>query len=265
MNKTIHFISGLPRSGSTLLCNLLNQNPEFGVTGTSGILGVVAQIRNTWNMSSELLASATDEQKMNVMKGALQGYFKDFEQEIVFDKSRGWTGYIEMAEKLIGDVKIVACVRDLTDILASFEKVYRKNSGTNIFPQEKQFPVEWLTVEGRTGVMVRGDQPVGSAWSRLKDALQRGHENKIHLVEFVDLTTDPEGTLKKIYEFLAKPYYKGHDFNKVEQTIFENDLFHGMGKDLHTIKSKVKPVVSDARKVLGEETFRKFSNQEFWR
>jgi len=30
--KQVFFISGLPRSGSTLLCNILAQNPEFFVT-----------------------------------------------------------------------------------------------------------------------------------------------------------------------------------------------------------------------------------------
>jgi len=33
--KTVHFVSGLPRSCSTLLCNLLAQNPRVHATPTS--------------------------------------------------------------------------------------------------------------------------------------------------------------------------------------------------------------------------------------
>ena len=263
--KKIHFISGLPRSGSTLLCNILDQNPAFGVTGTSGVLGIVTQIRNTWNQSSELLASAEDAQRISTMRGALQGYFETYTEDILFDKSRGWTGYVEMAEMLTdSDVKIIACVRDMTDILASFEAVFRKNAGTGIFPQERQFPVDWITPEGRSSVMVRGDQPVGSAYNRLKDALHRGHGDKIHLVEFQELTTEPAKTLRGIYKFLGYKYYR-HNFKNVEQTIFENDLFHGMGKDLHKIRKEVKPRISNARKILGDQLYKQFSNQEFWR
>lgn len=265
MRKRIHFISGLPRSGSTLLCNILNQNPDFSVTGTSGILGILVQIRNTWNQSSELLASASEEQKIRTMQGCLRGYFDQYDTEVCFDKSRGWTGYMEMAEALEGDVKIIATVRDLTDILASFEKLFRKQAGTGVFPQEKAFPVDWTTLEGRMKVLVRADQPVGSSFNRLRDAFQRGYKDKIHIVEFTELTSDPEETVKKIYDFIGRPYYKLHDYDNVKQTIFENDLFHGMGQDLHKIRTKVKPIVSDARKVLGDTVYKQFSNQEFWR
>lgn len=46
-NKEIFFISGLPKSGSTLLCNILSQNPEFFVSkATSGCIEILFLIRN---------------------------------------------------------------------------------------------------------------------------------------------------------------------------------------------------------------------------
>ena len=38
MNKTLHFLSGIPRSGSTVLAAILNQNPETHVSTTSGLV-----------------------------------------------------------------------------------------------------------------------------------------------------------------------------------------------------------------------------------
>ena len=45
MSKTVHFVSGLPRAGSTLLMNLLAQNPKVHATATSGLheIGYIAR------------------------------------------------------------------------------------------------------------------------------------------------------------------------------------------------------------------------------
>ena len=37
----LHVITGLPRSGSTLLCNILNQNPKFNATSTSTVVSML--------------------------------------------------------------------------------------------------------------------------------------------------------------------------------------------------------------------------------
>jgi len=47
--RKIHFISGLPRSGSTLLTNILLQNPQFQTTATSSLLDFLLQVRDNWS------------------------------------------------------------------------------------------------------------------------------------------------------------------------------------------------------------------------
>src|SRR4051794_4991565 len=54
--KKYCFISGLPRSGSTLLANLLAQNPRFHASATSGILDVVFGVRNHWDQLPQFQA-----------------------------------------------------------------------------------------------------------------------------------------------------------------------------------------------------------------
>ena len=41
MNKTFYFMAGLPRSGSTLLSSILNQNPRFYSGPSSPVLGAM--------------------------------------------------------------------------------------------------------------------------------------------------------------------------------------------------------------------------------
>jgi len=97
-DKTIHFIAGFPRAGSTLLCNILNQNPRFHATSTSGILDIVLAIRNQWENVNEFQASPNKAGKNAVMKPILQNYYSTVDRPVVFDKSRGWPGYLELAE-----------------------------------------------------------------------------------------------------------------------------------------------------------------------
>ena len=49
MNKTLHFLSGLPRSGSTVLAAILNQNPEVQVSTTSGLVHALTGLAETWH------------------------------------------------------------------------------------------------------------------------------------------------------------------------------------------------------------------------
>ena len=86
------FVAGLPRSGSTLLMNILGQNPDFHVTPTSGILDILVMIRNHWNQNLLFKTIPWEESERmlcQVMQHAMQGYFAHVEKRVCFDKSRG--------------------------------------------------------------------------------------------------------------------------------------------------------------------------------
>lgn len=263
-DKTIHFIAGLPRSGSTLLCNILNQNPKFHATSTSGILDIILAIRNQWENVNEFKASPNKEGKNAVVKGILQNYYSTVERPVIFDKSRGWCGYIELAEHILEcEIKILVPVRTITDILSSFEKLWRNQAHEWQFPQEKSNYYEWQTVEGRADVWMKNDQPVGIAYNKLRDAMSRGFTDRLLFIEFEHLTTFPKETMGQVYKFLEEDYYD-HDFNNVVQTTSENDDIHGI-PGLHIVRPVVAPVKSDAKDILGENVIAKYSNSEFWR
>src|SRR5688500_109458 len=131
MNKTYYFVSGMPRAGSTLLMNILAQNPRFHVTGTSGIMDVIFGIRNTWDKHVEFQATPDEDAKLRVMRGILDGFYANVDKPVVFDKSRGWLSLLEMAETILSHkAKVLVPVRDLREILASWEKLWRETSKT---------------------------------------------------------------------------------------------------------------------------------------
>jgi sulfotransferase len=265
MPKTIHFIAGLPRSGSTLLCNVLAQNPRFGVTGSSGVLEVLFNVRNLWDTLGEFRAmepAASEAAKLRVLRAALDAFHADDPHPVVFDKSRSWLAHLELAEAVLGrPAKVLVPVRDLRDVLASFELLWRKTSATRQVPAESQHYLEFQTVEGRCAVWARGDQPVGIAYNRVRDALARGYRDRMHFVRFEQLTRDPAGTLAGVYDFLGEPPF-AHDFDHVEQVTWEDDRVHGF-VGLHDIRPRVEPAPPRWPTVLGPAA-EKYAGLELW-
>ena len=252
--KQIYFIAGLPRSGSTLLANLLAQNPRFHATGTSGVLDLLFNVRNSWESLAEFQAmpeEASQAAKLRVFRAILQAFHADTHRPVVFDKSRSWLAYLEMAELILGrKARVLVPVRDLREVLASFEKLWRQTAAVAQIAQEAKHYLEFQTVEGRCSVWARGDQPVGLAYNRIKDALQRGFRDQLHFVPFEELTTAPGRTMQRIYEFLNEEPF-AHDFERIEQVTHENDRIHGF-KDLHTIRPRVEAVQPQWPGILGD-------------
>lgn len=261
-NRTIHFVSGLPRSGSTLLCNLLAQNPAIHTTPTSACHEALFVLRNSWGNWIEHKASkelADEANLQRILNAALHAYH-DTDRPVVIDKGRGWTSLLELAEFALGrHAKVIVPVRGIPQILASFEKLHRKTAHSKR-DQGDYFQAQ--TVEGRSQFLLAADQVLGLAYNRIKDALARGFGDRLHFVEFDDLTHNPQETMGGIYEFLGLEPYK-HDFDNVEQYTHEDDSVHGM--PLHDIRPQVKPIKDDSTTVLGPALVKQFTGTEFWR
>lgn len=263
--KTIYFVAGLPRSGSTLLCNLLMQNPRFHATGTSGLAEVVRGVRDGWDTVAAhraMPAAVSRQAEAGALQGLLFGYHAGAGRPVVFDKCRAWPAYIEtLAAVLDGPVKILACVRDVRDVLASFELRWRATSAWGLTTQERAEPGAFGSLEQRCALWARADQPLGSAYNVLKDAVRRGHGDKIHFVRFEELTAHPLAVMSGIYGFLGEEPF-AHDFERVEQVIQEDDRVHGF-VGLHEIRTAVRPMPQRWPEVLGRVAD-VYKGQEFW-
>lgn len=263
--KQFFFISGLPRSGSTLLCNILAQNPEVHVSkATSGLHDVLFNIRNQWDRLIEHQAEGTDYERLRrVLRGVFENYH-DTEKSVIIDKGRGWLSLIEMAEFALGcEIKILSPVRDVAEILASFENLWRKTTGKSQWSFESNDYMLSQTVAGRCEIWSRRDQPVGLAYNRVNDAISRGHAGKIKFIEFDDLTSSPSSVMAGIYKFLDMDYFS-HDFSNIAQYTREDDENVHRIEGLHSIRPKVAPVPKSARAVLGSVA-EKYRNLETWR
>ena len=243
MSLPLYFVAGLPRSGSTLLMNLLGQNPAHHVTPTSGLIELFVQIKNRWPEFIEFKAEGLEVVKPRVLgalRGLLAGYFEqDFaSSKAVFDKSRGWLQYIEPLEETLGrPVKVIVTVRDVRAIVASFEKIYRRRSIDYREPGNEAF-FQCQTIEGRAEVLLNPKSVLGLTIARLRDALARGLGDRLVIIPYRALTTCPQETLNLLHLAIGLPPFV-YDAQHVQQLTHEDDHFHGM--PLHVIRSKVEP------------------------
>lgn len=262
--RKFFYISGLPRSGSTLLCNLLLQNPKIHATTTSSLPDLLIQLRDNWDSFEGHKTNPEGQNKWDVINSVLLSYHNT-DKTIIFDKNRGWTNHIEFLEKITKEeVKMICCVRNFEDILTSFEKLFRKNRADGEIHSEFK-NTKMKTVNGRCEVWMSDEGVIGRPYLNLKDAFDRGLGNRIKLLPFEYFTTNPKESMKAIYEFINEPFYD-HDYKNIKQIVYENDLPYGWGNDLHKIKEgSIVPSKSNAIEIIGKELTDLYKDKEFWK
>jgi sulfotransferase len=252
--EKLFFQSSLPRAGSTMLQNILAQNPDIYATPTSGLLELVFAARENYSNSPEFKAQDKDLMKKGYTAFCKQGMYAFYnaitDKKYVIDKSRGWGIHYDFITSIRGEEpKIICMVRDLRDVFASMEGNFRKN------PEKSQGIVNWSTGQATT-VPKRVDfwiqnPPVGMAIERLQEIIRLGNDKNILFIKFEDLCLYPDTTMTKIYQYLDIPFYK-HDFDNIEQVTKEDDEVYGAFGD-HVIRKQLKLPPSKAKQLLTPE------------
>jgi len=256
--KEFFFISGLPRSGSTLLSAILRQNPEFYADITSPVQKLVASTINvlTDNESNHLI---DEDKRKHILRSVFNSYYDEVIPNTVFDTSRVWTSRTELLKKLFPQTKIICCVRDLLWILDSFECISTKNTLWNASLTDDEAN---QTVTTRCDAMmdVKKEGQVIKPLYFLEEGLLL-NPKMIMLMEYEDLCKNPESVMRKIYGFIGRPYFD-HDFKNVEYKNEAYDEAVNM-KNLHTVRSDV--TWKERQSILPHSVWNKYSGKEFWR
>lgn len=249
--KKIHFTSGLPRACSTLLQNLLAQNPLVHATATSGVHEIM-YISKAFFKTEEFrsISQPKDGEQLfsDFIRAGINASFDNLtDRPIVIDKCRSWIGSANLLFKLFPDAKLLVPVRDIRGVLSSMEKKFQKHPEFQL-EMSQQDTGRIQTVEGRCQFWL-DTAPVGIAVQRLYE-LARLHKDKVHFVHAEDLTSDPQNTMAKVWTYLGmEPFI--HNTTNVEQYTNEHELGWPYGD--HEVRSEVKPLVSDWHDTLGRQ------------
>jgi len=256
--KEFFFISGLPRSGSTLLSAILRQNPEFYADISSPVQNLVGSTINviTGSESNHLI---DEERRKHILRSLFDAYYDAVVISTVFDTSRGWTSKTSLLKELYPQTKILCCVRDLPWILDSFERIATKNTLYNAALTDEEAR-QTVTTRCDALMDVKKEGQVVKPYYFLEEGLLL-NPDMIFLVEYEGLCKDPEGTMRKIYAFLGKQYFE-HDYENVE---YENETYDRSlnMKSLHTVRKKVS--WEERQSILPKSVWEKYVGKEFWR
>jgi len=259
--KTFHFISGLPRSGSTLLSAILKQNPRFTAGISDPLHSYVHSIIRDTNTAVGMDAAVPIEKRRELIKDLFHSFYKH-DSEVCFNTNRSWSADTSLLKDLFPNFKMIVCVRNVAWILDSFEQLNAKNPYTIKPLYHHQ---ELGNVHDRCR-MLMGEIPNfgGYVHGPLINVQQSMFSNEVkHIcyIEYDTLVKYPKTAMQQIYQFLDEPWFE-HNFDNVEDAY---DEFDEQAKivGLHTVKKRVE--YRERRSILPGELWDRYSPMSFWR
>jgi sulfotransferase len=257
-DRIYHFISGLPRSGSTLLSAILRQNPRFHAGISSPVAGLVGGLLGQVSAGSEYATLVDTQQRRALLRGLFDAYYSTHPSEVVIDTNRLWCGKLPLLRDLFPGAKVIACVRNVAWVMDSIERLYRANpyENTRLFNQAGGRASVYTRLEG----LIQHDQMVGSAWAALREAYYGEQAESLLVVDYDLLSRAPQQVIPLIYDFLGEPAFE-HDFEHIEYDAVDFDLQLGV-PGLHRVRAKVE--FQARRTILPPDLYEKYSKLSFW-
>jgi sulfotransferase len=259
MNRRFHFISGLPRSGSTLLSAILSQNPRFHAGMSGPIGGAFNTLLGELSGRNEYSVFVTDEQRQRMLKSLFDAYYgPEYGTDVIFDTNRIWCSKMRHLRPLFPQGKVIACVRNMSWIIDSIEQLIRKNTfqPSSIFNYQPGG-----TVYSRSEALANGEGMVGAPYNALKEAFYGDETQNLMLLQYETLVSDPAAAIAAVYDFIGEAPH-AHDFENINYQADEFDLRAGT-PGLHQVRKKI--AVRERMSVLPPDVFRRFENDAFWR
>lgn len=241
MTKDINFCGGLPRSGSTVLMNILQQNPRIFTTSTCPLPKLIEKMVVSSRQDEALQSmniDVADKAMGEMVKFAAQGWFSGLtDKPVVISKSRNWTPVYHM----LPDGKYIATIRDLRDIVESFERIQHRTNAFHTYDGQGVL-LPSMTAQEKYHYYFKTPNALSGSYatelSRVVEHAQTGRR-KVLFVRYEDLTMDPVRQLKRVYEFLGEEYFE-HDLENIEQSeLYEHDAAYFRERTSHKVQPSI--------------------------
>lgn len=267
-------MAGLPRSGSTLLSSILNQNPRFYSGPSSPVLGAMYAVEENFT-NNELYTGYPKPNQVREIIGSIPHHFySDVQQPVVFDKNRAWTARVPYIEGYIGQqAKILVPVRKIDEILTSILTMIRRNPYQEGQPRinfvDEQLVKTNIPINdyNRCMYLLNGGGIVYESLNAIMEGFSQNVRDRMHFVDYNDLVNNPQETMEKIYEFLGEELYE-HRFDSLHNIHREDDLTTYGLNDMHEVRTEIGKTSPSPASVLPKEILDLYeqnkSKLEFW-
>jgi sulfotransferase len=218
-------LSGLPRTGSTLLSAILSQNPEIHAEGNSAVCQLM------WDMQQSCEGAAAEQLSANYRKtdqDALVSsippiYYRNVKALHIVDKCRSWTLPDNMAmlrRYVTDDPKVIVLTRPLDEIVASFVRLREANGWT----------------DPEAGLLEPMSEPIMRSQFGVEYA-RATNTGEFLFIEYADLIGDTVAVLDSIYTFCGfEPF--AHDLGKIVNKHPEDDTVYGLS-GMHDVRPRI--------------------------
>jgi sulfotransferase len=226
VGKNFNLISGMPRTGSTLLSSILNQNENIRSEGFSPVCRVCWDINEIFSSSvchDEFLSANKDIDKIKkeTILSFIYKYYNLSEEQFIFDKSVSWLlpANQNLAKFIFGEnVKTIVLERPFVEVVESYINILEKN---NIEINYENIFLNTPLLRSVAGVICSNLFPS-------KNFLR---------ISYSDIVFDTEKTIENIYDFFEIKKYN-HDYNNIRCIYPENEKYMGIS-GINQINKKI--------------------------
>ena len=218
-------LSGLPRTGSTLLSAILSQNPEIHAEGNSAVCQLMwdAQTSCTTTASEQLRANRRESTQDDIVRAIPAIYYKDVTARHIVDKCRSWTLPDNMAmlrRYVTDDPKVIVLTRPIDEIVASFVRLREENGWT----------------DPEAGLLDPMSEPIMRSQFGV-DYARATNSGEFLFIDYADLIGDTTAVLDSIYQFCGfEPF--AHDLGNIVNKHPENDSVYGLA-GMHDVRPTI--------------------------
>jgi hypothetical protein len=241
--KAYYFLTGLPRSGNTLLGSIINQNPKLNLTANTLVTDIIYQLYLLKDYN--IYKNFPDEQSLNtVIKNVFNNYYKEWKAKFIIDRGLwGTPANLELLKSIIKKPKFIILYRPVLECLASFIKIEKP-----------------INVETRCHDLMETNGMIGKSLWSIKNIIKE-KEDYIK-INYLDLINKPLNQIEKIYKFLNIDNFK-HTLKNFDEFSVNNIKYDDsvLNAPLHKIRTdKIKLNKYNVKDYLPANIIKQYSN-----
>jgi len=241
--KEYYFLTGLPRSGNTLLGSIINQNNKISLTANTILTDIFYQLHLIKDY--QIYKNFPDESSLNnIIKNVFNNYYKDWKANYIIDRGLwGTPANLELLKLVIKKPKFIILYRPVLECLASFIKIEKP-----------------INIETRCYELMKDDGMIGKSLWSIKNIIKE-KEDYIR-INYSDLINKSLDQINKIYKFLNVDNYN-HTFKNFNDFSTNNIKYDDsvLNAPLHKIRTdKIKLNKYSVKDYLPANIIKQYSN-----
>jgi sulfotransferase len=241
--KSYYFLTGLPRSGNTLLGSIINQNSNISLTANTILTDVIYQLHLIKDY--EIYKNFPDENSLNnIIKNIFNNYYKDWKSKYIIDRGLwGTPTNLKLLKLIIKKPKFIILYRPILECLASFIKIEKS-----------------INIESRCNELMEINGMIGKSLWSIKNIIKEKEDYIV--INYADLVNTPLKQIDKIYKFLNIDNFQ-HTFKNFEDFSannikYDDSVLNGL---LHKIRTnKIEFNNYNIEDYLPSNIIKKYSN-----